>query len=456
MNRVSKVYLSKVTGELIKTQIFPQQQSKTLKAWYQKIYENSQSVSVHQSTTEMSYSNCVINFDNAKTIVHRALNKDADVEVVDHHLEPYSKDKVGFLGAHEKLIITVKQKEDDKPIELVFFVKSLPRESNEQLSFVQHHNFFAKEVQFFNYVLPQMLEATALGEVEQWTPNCYLADKDIIVLEDVRIKGYKMPKDRIFDGKLLKSTARTMARLHASSLLVENKLGKSMKELYPEACTEQIFTKYMREETAIVLEPFIQAIAEKYGYTAKHMKENLDRAYQYFHCEERKPRVLCHGDPWPNNCMMDSSEIPKCLLVDYQILRYAPCMFDVAQMIYLSTTRETRRELENEAVNTYHNELCDILNRCDPFVDIPSLDHILKEYEEARRSAVLSAIQYFPVILLSKEVQAEYEEDLEALHSKFIFRQSNDCVLELMEKDKEYGSRIRDIVLEFLEICEKF
>lgn len=55
----------------------------------------------------------------------------------------------------------------------------------------------------------------------KWLPTCYLADDDVLVLEDLRMQGYKL-RGRFFDETdTLKSALKTVAHFHSCSILAE-------------------------------------------------------------------------------------------------------------------------------------------------------------------------------------------------------------------------------------------
>ncbi|XP_011502835.1 PREDICTED: uncharacterized protein LOC105366189 [Ceratosolen solmsi marchali] len=400
----------------------------------------------------------IISHDVAKMIAVRAFGDDESIEIINHRLANYSKNTVGFLGNHQRLEITVKKnKGDHEFVKLSFFVKSVPHDSSEQTFFIKQRRVFNQESEFFNEVLPQLLEITTVGKIEPWAPKCYLANTDIIVLEDVRTNGFTMREIKIFKGEDLKSAVKAMARFHAASMLLEKKLGKPLNEVYPKVCVEQIFIEQIMELTLDLLESLIKDIAKRNKRTTSGVREHMERVYKYMITGgQDKCRVLCHGDAWPNNLMLDSSEVPKCLLVDYQMVRYAPRMIDVIQLVYLSTTQEIRRCEERDVIEAYWDELCETLRKCNPTLKRPNLEDLMKEYDNDVKSvAQLTAIIYFPIVLLNKEVFAEYKDHPEVLYKTLIFRRNNDYILELMDKDEDYSSRITEIVLEFAENCEK-
>lgn len=58
----------------------------------------------------------------------------------------------------------------------------------------------------------------------------------------MKLKGYSM-RGKILDKELMKSALMTVARLHASSILAEARLGKRLNKIFPNAFAEIIFVR---------------------------------------------------------------------------------------------------------------------------------------------------------------------------------------------------------------------
>lgn len=195
-------------------------------------------------------------------------------------------------------------------------------------------------------------------------------------------------------------------------------------------------------------------ISKKAGRPHKRFLSAFWRVYDYVNDPNVKNKVVSHGDFWPNNILFDNSSPPRCILVDYQLCRYAPRTFDLVGLMYLSTDRKTRDEYEKIALKAYHRELCNTIKQNNPSLPVPTFDDIVGEYEETRICGQLLAVFYYPIILLSQEMINKFQHNPN-YYAKFMFRQNNDCILEEMEKDKYYGKRITEAVLELSEGCEK-
>ncbi|XP_008205749.1 uncharacterized protein LOC103316028 [Nasonia vitripennis] len=232
--------------------------------------------------------------------------------------------------------------------------------------FIEGRGIFHQEAQYFNKLLP-LLRESFVGE--DWCPKSFLASD--------------------------KAALRAQARLHAVSLLAQAKLGKSPAELYPEACVEQIYNDFMQQSKLILL--FVDLAVRDPPH---------ERDYQ-----SKLSPVVSHGDCWPNNYLFDKSQPPRASIVDFQMARYAPRMYDITHLIYLSTTSSIRKRELSKAIEAYHEELCDALEKNHPQLERPSLEELLEVYEDMKLSALFTGIMFYPIIFLSKKEMMKYKDE---------------------------------------------
>ncbi|CAB0037891.1 unnamed protein product [Trichogramma brassicae] len=117
-------------------------------------------------------------------------------------------------------------------------------------------------------------------------------------------------------------------------------------------------------------------------------------------------RCVTPGDSWPNNMLVkgssDDDQPPRVFLVDFQLCRYGPRTIDLAELVYLSTRRETRETHERDVLEVYHRELTRCLGSAAPADSKPSVEDVRGEYEELRLTAMYLALVHLPVICIDK------------------------------------------------------
>ncbi|XP_008207973.1 uncharacterized protein LOC103316375 [Nasonia vitripennis] len=389
-------------------------------------------------------------------IARRAFDGE-NVEVVEHQMSSHSKSRVGFLGEHQDLRITVRRDKAAGLESLNLFVKAVPQASEQQSKFIRERGIFKQEAQYFNKLLPLLRESYA---GQDWCPKCFLASDKLLVLEDMRERGFAMLADKILDGEHLEAALRAQARLHAASLLAQAKLGNSPAEVYPEACVEQIYNEALLKKNRVLLyADLAEQVAQRLGRDHRRLLSGLmlgfDRLYRQKDYPSKLSPVFSHGDCWPNNYLFDRSQPLRARLVDFQLTRNAPRMFDVAHLTYLGTTSDIRRRELRRAIEGYHEELCDALERNNPELERPSLADLLEEYEDMKLSALFTGVMYYPIILQSKKELEKYRDDPELLYNRIMLRDNNRYVMELYDRDNEFASRINEIVSELIDYCEE-
>ena len=162
----------------------------------------------------------IVNREEVEYLAKRSLSH--EVEVVEYHLRPYSEEKIGFLGSHLCLIIVTRLPGYVECERLSFFVKTVPYDVPSQAAYVEEKGCFRKESDFFRILVPLMLEDGCKDE--SWTPDCYLAKLNVLVFEDMKYKGFAN-RSRMFDERTMKSAVECIARFHACSLVLEEKLN---------------------------------------------------------------------------------------------------------------------------------------------------------------------------------------------------------------------------------------
>ncbi|XP_016840741.1 uncharacterized protein LOC100123381 isoform X1 [Nasonia vitripennis] len=403
--------------------------------------------------------------EDVKLIVGRAIGGPADI--LDYQLRGFSDLQTGFSGSHQRLEITIKRQpkpEDDFVTEkLGFFAKLAPTGPPLLLAALAVLEVRKKEMEFFEQIAPRLYSyAPGTGS---FAPRCYLAKEDVIVLEDLGAKGFAVVDDNgiLLAEERLKAAARAQARLHAASYVTESILikeqGKTFRDLAPTACQERVLDKTAEQldlSKLLIVEWLARTVAgrnEPAAECAELLAGSLDGVFDWLYFENGKNLVICHGDTWSFNMMFDESEPPKCRLVDFQLTRYAPRAFDLAQMIYFTTTGETRAKYEDSAVEAYHLEFCETLRK-NGFEPISTLAELQAEYEEARLAALFAAAIYYPSLMLSKEVHESFASP-DDLYTEFVYRSSNEAVYALMERDETYEQRLSELALELLAHCKK-
>ncbi|XP_032457906.1 uncharacterized protein LOC116738457 [Nasonia vitripennis] len=174
--------------------------------------------------------NCFHGFlstEDVQAVVTKALGP--NVKIVDYRAKSYSEVRVGFLGAHSLLEVTVQRDTTTFSEIHSFFVKCIPHNSEKEAKLITDYQAFKRETTFFRDLVPELLKKF---KSEQWSPECYLVKDDVLVFENLKMKKFRM-SNLILDEAAVKAAASTLARFHAASVVAEKRLKKSFHEMYP-------------------------------------------------------------------------------------------------------------------------------------------------------------------------------------------------------------------------------
>ncbi|XP_034952455.1 uncharacterized protein [Chelonus insularis] len=392
----------------------------------------------------------ILSAKDVQSIAEQML-KEKKIVILDYSIRPYCEEQIGFLASHKRLEIKIRNF-NETITNLSFFVKIIPYDQPDQASYIKDCQIFYQETGFFKKLVPQMTEKY-FGDV--WGPQCYLAKDDVLVLEDLSSLGFSM-RPKVLNEELLKSGLKALANLHAASLVLEKHLGQPLNQIYPDVFAQNYFATtgnqycWYRAGVDVAIK-----VAEIMGLSTNFISSICDQVYEAIKPSKTKQNVISHGDLWSNNLLFDNSSPPNCRLVDFQLLRYAPFGHDIAQFLYLCSSRQIRDTKGLELIKYYHNELKNCLNfNLNVKITIPSWNELLQSYEEQKVGAVVTAVLYFPTVLLDGKLGAQIMNTPE-LYVNYRYKDRRDIVLENMEKDSLYNLRMREIIEELVELSLK-
>ncbi|XP_075226811.1 uncharacterized protein LOC142327546 [Lycorma delicatula] len=254
---------------------------------------------------------------------------------------------------------------DEKELQKISLIVKAPAQGK-----LQEHDLLSKlhgkENIIYDEVIPKY--KSLLGE--KW-PNImaksfYSVHKNILLLEDLKVKGYVLA-DRIeqlnFEESALALT--NLAILHAASV----KLFETEPELIKKAGAEPVFRDEMKELLNVSHKGFINIaanICENRPELSNYV-ESMRKVGEYVFdalIELSKPKkgefnVLNHGDFWTCNMMfkyIDNKPVHN-IPIDLQLCRYATPAFDIVYFMNGSPKEEVRIEKYNDLLNIYLDKL---------------------------------------------------------------------------------------------------
>lgn len=218
-------------------------------------------------------------------------------------------------------------------------------------------------------------------------------EDDVIVLEDLKPKGFKMSKEIIrLDYHHCAVALRQLGRYHALSYnakqnkkleffdkiksLKECRFREDMSEdnyyLFTIASRRAVQPLLDRNECVDIVGRFLDKMEDPANYLSDLVKP------------EEPLAVICHGDFCRNNILYkyDSNNTPiDARLFDIATSRYASPAIDLSFFLFLNTTHEMRQLHWDDFLRIYHDALVETI----PDAVKPSLDDI---QQDVRKKAV--------------------------------------------------------------------
>lgn len=374
---------------------------------------------------------------------------------------------IGNCGDHAILNVQI-QSENNFGTRHTFFVKLYPRVPF-VIDFIEGTGSFRKEI--FMYKIFNLMEEEEIKILHECIPQCYLTSSNkYIVLENLYEEGYKsLNKHEVFDWDTVKVALESLAKLHASSLLYEEKNSCRLIDIYKEEFEETYYNNSdnfpMKKEIEAAFTGVLNSIKlfnlpEKL-LSGKDFRTVLEQVchkiYDLAKPSKKFRNVVCHGDIWATNIVIKHDENGKSIkskLVDFQCGRYAPPAQDVMSLIHLTTSREFRKKFMYNFIGIYYTNLEKhiTLGGYD-MKKIITFDEFLASCEEQKVFGMIQTATYFPLILLDSKVVKEYfgnqENNKEALHVD-----RSILVREFMDQDKNYRDRVKESIEDLKDYCD--
>uniref|UniRef100_A0A1B6KR03 CHK kinase-like domain-containing protein n=1 Tax=Graphocephala atropunctata TaxID=36148 RepID=A0A1B6KR03_9HEMI len=241
---------------------------------------------------------------------------------------------------------------------------------------------FQNEVSFYKETfasLTQFQNSTGLEEPFNAVPKCFLAEQDVIVLEDLKEKGFVMGNRKAgLDFQHCVAVFRKIARFHALSLAMKCRDPQTFQDQVAASVQETFFTaqneEYYREYYSTLTQNALAMVdcgledSEKSTYLKKFEEFLDEKTFFKTMMKQVEPiepmAVLAHGDFWTNNIMFrysDSGDIEEVCFVDFQCVRYCSPALDLVNFLYSCTSPALRASHLQALLSEYCSALSDSL-----------------------------------------------------------------------------------------------
>lgn len=379
----------------------------------------------------------------------------------------------GFLGEHRRLLIQIED-EHGQSKDIFCFAKFLP-DTQEQIDFAVMCGVFKKEVFVYDEIFPKF-QSCGIPYLTSIVPECYYTKDDyILVFEDVTKKGFQpISKYDNLDLDHVMVTLKSMVKMHASSLIFEDKMCKKLNRNYRLLDEyEKYFyeTFYVQEKGHKGGQGVQSALNGLYtGFTlfpeenydlkneefVRNVKELCLDIFELVKPSKKYRNVFCHGDLWTTNIMIkyQNKKPEDCIMLDFQTVRYCPPAHDFMSFMHLTTNKKFRDTHFSGLQKVYYEELQALLQEQEMNLnEILPFEEFLQSCEEQKRFAVVQQVTYVQLTQPQESWLIEYVKDADRWNEALYIDRSN-MVIENCKIDPHYKEVFSEALKEFNEVAQ--
>ncbi|ETN63401.1 Juvenile hormone-inducible protein [Anopheles darlingi] len=420
--------------------------------------------------------------------------------LVSYQVRRLSEDPIGYLGDHYLLDVNLREKmvhytpeEEEQYAEeeyISFFLKVLPETVPKLADYIKEMGCFRKEILLYKHLIPR-LQDVMIG-TRQFVPTAYYTkDERMVVFENLRTDGYSIVEGttNLLDLEHLKVALQAVAKLHASSLILEERSGAPIPKLFVGYLNENAYVEDEDHVRKVNLDNAIRVMCEmikridcyagsdRLDEILRKVPDVVRKIYDFSKPSTVYRNVLNHGDLWSNNVMFryeliptsgdngkdghltevgggdGSSRVRDARLVDFQLARYAPPVLDVWTLLMLCTVRDFRRTHARSLLDWYYESLKELLTSAggleiERVVPRAQFDASCADFELA---GLIESLLFSHLTLIPKRFAKDMLQCSEAFDSFLRGNGKERVCLESFETDTTYRERLSEMLTELIE-----
>ncbi|KAH8246506.1 hypothetical protein KR038_006588 [Drosophila bunnanda] len=365
----------------------------------------------------------------------------SSVKLVDYRVVR-DLDAVGYLGDYYALTLRYCNEKETTTKEIKLFLKSLPQASAE----LAKEAIFQKEAWLYESLLCEMQKYSST----KWSAECYFTRSDLLVLEDIKLKGYRAAETPELSEDNMQQLMKSMAAFHAASLIYEHKTQNNIGQAYADHLLEITVASEIAWFTT-GLAAVLAAVRSLDQYQGKREQNFIDtqllrimeKIYDQAAPSKKYKNVLCHRDLWTGNIFFPAEKSASALLIDFQTCRYTPPASDLNFSLYMNLSSQNRRNMERKCIDLYYSFLVKNLSDFELEKLVIEKAELLESYEDYR----LFGVVYRAVAATIVKVPPEF------VTNDFKYVDRSRVILSHMAKDQEFGRYMEECCVDVMEMA---
>ncbi|KAF6208331.1 hypothetical protein GE061_016785 [Apolygus lucorum] len=265
---------------------------------------------------------------------------------------------------------------------------------------------FVNEVTMYKNILPE-LGALDLGLCSKMfhgeASNGENVDQDIVVLEDLRPQGYKVPDKLYLDADQIVLAINKLGKFHGLSYKMKMSSPERLVELENMLIPKVIVDSNGLNDACLVrgIKPLVDT-SPSYSVVNKVYKKlvgaNASEVAYSLQRPEEPFAVITHGDFNGNNLLFkynDAGDVLDVKMIDFGFACYLDPAVDIAFFLYLNTSPETRTKHWDSFLHSYWEGVISV-------VEYPgfSYSEFLNHFSERAFCGYIPCCFFLPMMLV--------------------------------------------------------
>ncbi|EDW64206.1 uncharacterized protein [Drosophila virilis] len=371
-------------------------------------------------------------------------------------------ENMGFLGEYYHLILSYQLEKETAQRTMRLFVKSVAYENANMSYYEEKSSIIKKEAKLYGLLLNELKNLSA----HVWCAKCYFTRDDLFVMQNIEDLGYRsLPsKTRFLSEQELRPMIKALATLHASSVAYERRHRLTIGVVFREWLLEKSidpdivwWTTGLKAVLAVAAaHPRVLKDAAAQDYVANELPRCLDRVYFMANPSPVHRNVFLHRDAWGGNVFYHK-EHPQdvgCVLVDFQLCRYAPPAVDLLMASYLNVEPAQRKQMMERITGYYYEHLVAELTDMD--IDAQREQLSRADFDQSLQDFALFGATYnciaATILRLPENYLKQLKDEQPMEFHRFCNVDRTEAVLRLMDEHEDFKCYIYDCIEDLLEL----